>query len=99
MADFDVIYEEEDEEERYYEESLVVNVPDPVVIRGAGNITVLVIIFVYLLHRIANKRMMHLQASNQEDKGWLVFCLFTADANNVVLVGRWLAGEISGIGT
>ena len=41
-TDFDAIYEEEDEEERYYEESMVVNVPDPVVIRGAGNITVLV---------------------------------------------------------
>ena len=41
-TDFDAIYEEEDEEERFYEESMVVNVPDPVVIRGAGNITVLV---------------------------------------------------------
>ena len=41
-TDFDAIYEEEDEEERFYEESTVVNVPDPVVIRGAGNITVLV---------------------------------------------------------
>ena len=39
-TDFDAIYE--DEEERFYEESTVVNVPDPVVIRGAGNITVLV---------------------------------------------------------
>ena len=41
MADFDAIYEE-DEEERFYEESMVVSVPDPVVIRGAGNITVFV---------------------------------------------------------
>ena len=39
--DFDAIsiFEEEDE---YYEESMVISVPDPVVIRGAGNITVLV---------------------------------------------------------
>ena len=40
MADFDAIYEEEDEEDRYPEESMVVTVPDPVIVRGAGNITV-----------------------------------------------------------
>ena len=40
MADFDAIYEEEDEEDRYAEESMVETVPDPVVVRGAGNITV-----------------------------------------------------------
>ncbi len=36
--DFDQIYEVEDEEERQEEEPI--SVPDPVVIRGAGNITV-----------------------------------------------------------
>ncbi len=38
--DFDAIYEVDDEEDRFYEESMIINVPDPVVIRGAGNITV-----------------------------------------------------------
>ena len=40
MADFDAIYEEEDEISRLNEEALVVTVHEPVVIRGAGNITV-----------------------------------------------------------
>ncbi|XP_013420045.1 cysteine-rich hydrophobic domain-containing protein 2 [Lingula anatina] len=40
MADFDAIYEEEDEEERFFEESVSRPVPDPVIIRGGGNITV-----------------------------------------------------------
>ena len=39
MADFDEIYEVEDEEEPYIEESLTVSVPDPVIVRGAGNVT------------------------------------------------------------
>ncbi len=39
MADFDAIYEEEEEEERFVEDSVALNVPDPVVIRGAGNVT------------------------------------------------------------
>lgn len=45
MADFDAIYEEEEEEsephlEQHYHVTLV---PDPIVIRGAGNMTVSVI--------------------------------------------------------
>lgn len=40
MADFDAIYEEEDEVEVPFEESYVTLVPDPVVVRGAGNMTV-----------------------------------------------------------
>ena len=40
MADFDAIYEEDDEEERYVDEAMFISVPDPVVVRGAGNITV-----------------------------------------------------------
>ena len=40
MADFDVIYEIE--EERTVEQYITIPVPDPVVIRGAGNITVYV---------------------------------------------------------
>ena len=41
MADFDAIYEEEDEEDhRYIDENVIPSVPDPVIIRGAGNITV-----------------------------------------------------------
>ena len=40
MADFDAIYEEDDEEERIYDDNVVISVPDPIVIRGAGNITV-----------------------------------------------------------
>lgn len=39
MADFDAIYEEDDEE-RNAEEGFVNIVPEPVVVRGAGNITV-----------------------------------------------------------
>ena len=42
MADFDAIYEEEDEEDRYIDDSLVISVPDPVIVRGAGNVTVYV---------------------------------------------------------
>ena len=38
MADFDTIYEEDDEESNASES--VVTVPDPIVIRGAGNVTV-----------------------------------------------------------
>lgn len=40
MADFDAIFEEDDDEERANEDSLVSLVPEPVVIRGAGNMTV-----------------------------------------------------------
>ncbi|CAN8033179.1 unnamed protein product [Ixodes persulcatus] len=40
MADFDAIYEEDDEDLRANEDSLVSLVPEPVVIRGAGNMTV-----------------------------------------------------------
>ena len=39
MADFDAIYEEEDEEDRFVEDSIVQTVPDPVIVRGAGNVT------------------------------------------------------------
>ena len=38
MADFDTIYEEEDEDSNVSE--TVVPVPDPIFIRGAGNVTV-----------------------------------------------------------
>lgn len=40
MADFDAIYEEEEEHEENIEENYVAMVPDPVVVRGAGNMTV-----------------------------------------------------------
>jgi len=40
MADFDAIYEEEEENEQNQEEHYVAMVPDPIVIRGAGNMTV-----------------------------------------------------------
>ncbi|XP_071443938.1 cysteine-rich hydrophobic domain-containing protein 2 [Hetaerina americana] len=40
MADFDAIYEEEEENEGILEDTYVTLVPDPVVIRGAGNMTV-----------------------------------------------------------
>ncbi|XP_003392944.1 cysteine-rich hydrophobic domain-containing protein 2 [Bombus vosnesenskii] len=40
MADFDAIYEEEEENEQNLEEQYVKMVPDPIVIRGAGNMTV-----------------------------------------------------------
>lgn len=40
MADFDAIYEEEEEHEGTLEETYVALVPDPVVVRGAGNMTV-----------------------------------------------------------
>ena len=40
MADFDAIYEEDDERDRFIDDTLIISVPDPVVVRGAGNITV-----------------------------------------------------------
>ena len=41
MADVDTIFEEDDEEEaQYMDDMWVFCVPDPIVIRGAGNITV-----------------------------------------------------------
>lgn len=40
MADFDAIYEEEEEPEQNPEERYVTIVPDPIVIRGGGNMTV-----------------------------------------------------------
>ncbi|KAM7290191.1 cysteine-rich hydrophobic domain-containing protein 2-like [Ixodes scapularis] len=40
MADLDAIYEEDDEDLRANEDSLVSLVPEPMVIRGAGNMTV-----------------------------------------------------------
>lgn len=39
MADFDAIYEE-DQLEEHYEEQTVPPGPEPIVIRGAGNMTV-----------------------------------------------------------
>lgn len=39
MAEFDAIYEEEVEEERYIDDFII----EPVVVRGAGNMTVLVL--------------------------------------------------------
>lgn len=38
MADFDQIYEEDDEDDRDTVDSFPISVPDPVVVRGAGNI-------------------------------------------------------------
>lgn len=38
MSDFDTIYEEADDEESIAETTLM-TVPDPIVVRGAGNIT------------------------------------------------------------
>uniref|UniRef100_T1J1Q7 Golgin subfamily A member 7/ERF4 domain-containing protein n=1 Tax=Strigamia maritima TaxID=126957 RepID=T1J1Q7_STRMM len=40
MADFDAIYEEDEEEERVLDDTLFSVIPEPVVIRGAGNMTV-----------------------------------------------------------
>ncbi|KAM7290835.1 cysteine-rich hydrophobic domain-containing protein 2-like [Ixodes scapularis] len=40
MAELDAIYEEDDEDLRANEDSLVSLVPEPMVIRGAGNMTV-----------------------------------------------------------
>ena len=37
MADFDTIYEENDEESNPGE--IIIPVPDPIIVRGAGNIT------------------------------------------------------------
>ena len=39
MADFDAIYEDEQLEE-HYEDQMVAPVPEPIIIRGAGNMTV-----------------------------------------------------------
>nr|CAD7396312.1 unnamed protein product [Timema cristinae] len=44
MADFDAIYEEEEENESALEETYVTLVPDPVIVRGAGNMTVYVLL-------------------------------------------------------
>ena len=44
MADFDEIYEEEDEDEHFIEDSFTISVPDPIVIRAAGNVTMYVMI-------------------------------------------------------
>lgn len=40
MDDFDAIYEEEEENLEAYEDPYVKTVPDPIVVRGAGNMTV-----------------------------------------------------------
>lgn len=40
MADFDAIYPDEIETEENIEETHVILVPDPIVVRGAGNMTV-----------------------------------------------------------
>lgn len=40
MADFDAIYPDEIEPEENIEETHVTLVPDPIVVRGAGNMTV-----------------------------------------------------------
>lgn len=40
MADFDAIYEEEEETDENIEINTLALVPDPIVIRGAGNMTV-----------------------------------------------------------
>lgn len=40
MADFDAIYEDQDENSSILEAPDINLVPDPVIIRGAGNITV-----------------------------------------------------------
>ena len=46
MADFDTIYEENDDEPPVPSE-VVVNLPDPIVIRGAGNVTMYEYKFVF----------------------------------------------------
>ena len=38
MADFDQIYEEDDDDDREPEDILPAHVPDPVVVRGSGNV-------------------------------------------------------------
>ncbi|KAK3582833.1 hypothetical protein CHS0354_039976 [Potamilus streckersoni] len=38
MADFDTIYEEDDDES--HSSNLLVTVPDPIIIRGGGNVTI-----------------------------------------------------------
>lgn len=40
MADFDAIYPDETESEENIEDAHVTLVPDPIVVRGAGNMTV-----------------------------------------------------------
>lgn len=47
MADFDAIYEDEEEEERVTDDSVFSPVPEPVIIRGAGNMTVYVLCKLY----------------------------------------------------
>jgi hypothetical protein len=42
MADFDAIYEEEEDETIHEDNYYVAMTPDPVIIRGAGNMTVYV---------------------------------------------------------
>lgn len=42
MADFDTIYEEDDEEGPL-NDNFVVNIPDPIIVRGAGNVTMWVL--------------------------------------------------------
>ena len=39
-ADFDAIYEDDQLEEQHFENQTVAPVPDPMVLRGAGNMTV-----------------------------------------------------------
>ena len=39
MADFDTIYEERDEEDDINVDTYSIVVPDPIIIRGAGNVT------------------------------------------------------------
>ena len=38
-SDFNQIYEEDDEDENHSEDSFHFPVPDPVIVRGAGNVT------------------------------------------------------------
>lgn len=40
MADFDAIYPDTEDLEEHIEETHVTLVPDPIVVRGAGNMTV-----------------------------------------------------------
>lgn len=49
MADFDTIYEENDDEPPIPAE-VVVNLPDPIIIRGAGNVTMYEkILFIHIM--------------------------------------------------
>lgn len=67
MADFDAIYEEEEENDEPLDDPYVKMVPDPVVVRGAGNMTVWVKI--HLRFPILLKKMKQEQWGN--DKGFL----------------------------